>query len=164
MILGMSISAFTALHVVISLIALFAGGLVLAGMIAGKDRRTVTGAYLGLTALTSITGFLCPASQILPSHIFGIISVAVLAVAATGYYGFHLAGAWRPAYVVTALTAFYLNVFVAVVQSFLKIRALNALAPTGSEPAFLITQVAVLVAFVSLGFFAFKRFRHGTAP
>jgi uncharacterized membrane protein len=63
---------------------------------------------------------------------------------------FHLVGAWRWIYVVGAATALYLNVFVLIVQAFLKVPLLNALAPTQTEPPFLITQVVVLAIFVVL--------------
>jgi len=159
MILGMSFAAFTALHVAISLFALAAGAAVLFEMLAGRDRPIVTGAFLTLTSLTSITGFMFPASQVLPSHIVGLISLAVLGFAITGYYGFRFSGWWRPTYVVATVAAFYLNAFVGVVQAFLKIGPLNALAPTGSEPAFLAAQIIVLAAFVALGILAVKRFR-----
>ena len=58
----------------------------------------------------------------------------------------------------TALTAFYLNVFVAVTQAFQKLPFLRALAPNGSEPPFVITQLLVLIGFISLGVAAAKRF------
>jgi hypothetical protein len=51
---------------------------------------------------------------------------------------------------VDGLTALYLNVFVLIVQAFLKVPLLNALAPTQTEPPFLITQVVILALFVVL--------------
>jgi hypothetical protein len=159
MILGMSFTAFTALHVAISLLALVAGAIAVFEMLGGRDRPLVTGTFLTLTSLTSITGFLFPASQILPSHIVGVISLLALAFAITGYYGFRFSGWWRSTYVVAALTAFYLNTFVGVVQAFLKVGVLNALAPTGSELPFLIAQIIVLAVFLTLGVLAMKRFR-----
>ena len=66
----------------------------------------------------------------------GAISLVVLAVALFALYGRHLAGAWRWIYVVTAILALYLNVFVGVVQAFQKVSFLQPLAPTQSELPF----------------------------
>jgi hypothetical protein len=68
----------------------------------------------------------------------------------------HVAGVWRPIYVITAVASLYLNVFVLVVQSFVKVSALNALAPTQSEPPFALTQVVVLAIFVLIAIFTFR--------
>ena len=158
MILGMSLPAFTAFHVFISLAALLAGVPLLAGLLQNREYRYVTPAFLGLTTATSVTGFLFPATQVLPSHITGMISLLVLAAAFAARGPFGLKGPWRWIYVACAVTAFYLNMFVTVVQAFLKVPALNALAPTGSEPPFLVAQIVVLFAFVAAGIRAAKRF------
>ena len=110
------------------------------------------------TILTSVTGFLFPADTLLPSHVFGIISLVVLALAMLGLYVFRLGGAWRPVYVVTAAIALYLNSFVGVVQAFQKLPFLNPLAPTQSEPPFFAAQIVVLAIFVLLGFRAVRAF------
>ncbi|MGA9040017.1 MAG: hypothetical protein WB421_05730 [Terriglobales bacterium] len=159
MVLGMSLSAFTLLHVVISLIGIGSGLVVLFGMLSGKRLDGWTGLFLLTTALTSVTGFFFPFTHLLPSHKVGIISMVVLAIAVLARYALHLAGAWRSIYVVTAVLALYLNVFVLVVQSFLKVSALHALAPTGTEPPFLVAQLVVLVIFIGLTIFAVKKFR-----
>ena len=101
--------------------------------------------FLLSTVLTSVTGFLFPVEHLLPSHKVGILSLIVLAVAILALYAFHVSGKWRAIYVITAVMALYLNCFVAVVQSFLKIPALHAMAPTGTEPAFLVAQTIVLI-------------------
>jgi len=158
MIIGLSVGAFTTLHVIISLIGLAAGVLAAAAMLADKRPGVETAVFLCATVLTSATGFLFHSAKIGPPHIVGAISLVVLALACAALYAFHLKGAWRPVYVVTAFLALYLNAFVGVVQAFDKISALKALAPTGSEPAFLVAQLLVLAAFVVLGFLATKRF------
>ena len=158
MIIGLSVGAFTALHVIISLIGLLAGVLAVAAMLADKRPGAETAVFLGFTILTSATGFLFHSAKIGPPHIVGVLSLVVLAVACVALYGFRLKGVWRPVYVITALMALYFNAFVAVVQAFDKIAALKALAPTGSEPPFLVAQLAVLAAFVVLGFLATRRF------
>ncbi len=158
MVLGMSLSTFTLLHVIISLAGIGAGFVVVYGLLNGKRLDGWTAIFLTTTVLTSVTGFLFPFEKLLPSHIVGCISLVVLAIAIWARYGGRLAGASRWIYVVTAAIALYLNCFVAVVQAFLKIPALHALAPTGSEPPFLVAQCVVLAVFVWLTWRAAKRF------
>lgn len=159
MILGMSLSTFTLVHVMISLVGIGSGLIVLFGMLSGKRLDGWTALFLTTTVLTSATGFLFPFDHLLPSHKVGIISLVMLAIAILARYGLHLAGAWRSIYVVTAVIALYLNVFVLVVQGFLKVHALNALAPTQSEPPFLIAQLVVMALFIVLTIFAVEKFR-----
>jgi MFS family permease len=83
----------------------------------------------------------------------------VLAVAILARYAFHLEGPWRWIYVVSAVIALYLNVFVGIVQSFEKVPALKAMAPTQSEPPFVVTQLVALALFIVLAIFAARRFR-----
>lgn len=159
MILGMSLSTFTILHTIISLIGIAAGIVVLIDMLAGRNRAGWTAVFLVATILTSVTGYFFPVTTVLPSHIVGAISLVVLAIALYALYGRHLSGAWRPIYVAGAVLAAYLNSFVGVVQAFQKLPFLNPLAPTQSEPPFLIAQTLVLVIFVVAGIAAAKRFR-----
>ncbi len=161
MILGMSTSTFTLIHVVISLAGIGSGAIVMYGLLTGKRLDGWTAVFLGTTVATSVTGFLFPFHQLLPSHILGILSLLVLAVAIPARYRFHTAGAWRWIYVVGAALALYFNVFVLVVQAFLKIPSLHALAPTGKEAPFAIAQLVVLLLFVGLTILAVKRFHVG---
>ena len=156
MILGMSPLLFV--HVVISLIGIATGLVVFYGLLTGKPQGGWTAVFLATTVLTSVTGFPLPATQLLPSHIVGVLSLVLLGVAIAALYVFRLAGAWRWIYVATALAALYLNVFVGVVQSFQKLAFLKALAPTQSEPPFLVAQILVLGLFIVLGIVAAKRF------
>ena len=162
MILGMSTSTFTLVHVVLSLVGIFAGLAVLVGMFGSKRLDGWTALFLATTVLTSVTGFPFPRDHVLPSHIVGVISLVVLAIAIFALYSRHLAGAWRWIYVVGAVVALYLNVFVLVVQAFLKVAFLNALAPTQSDPPFIVTQLVVLGIFVLLGIVAVRSFRPQT--
>lgn len=162
MILGMSVSAFTQLHVIISLIGIGAGALVAYGFITGRSLPTWTALFLITTVLTSVTGFMFPFKAIGPPHIFGVISLVALALGIFALYVRRLTGSWRRMYIATALLSLYLNVVVAVVQAFQKIPSLNVLAPTGSEPPVAITQLAVLALFILLGFRSFRRFRPPT--
>ena len=159
MILGISASTYTLLHVVISLVGIGSGFVVLFGLLAGKRLDGWTALFLATTVATSVTGFGFPFDHLLPSHIVGILSLVVLALAIVARYALHLAGAWRRVYVISAVVALYFNTFVLVVQSFLKVPALHALAPTQAEPPFAIAQGAVLVLFIVLGTLAAKRFR-----
>jgi len=158
MIFGMTTATFTLVHVVLSLVGIFSGLVVTFGLIAGKRFDGWTAVFLITTVATSATGFGFPTDHLLPSQVIGMISLVVLAVAIVARYALHLAGVWRRIYVVTAVLALYLNFFVLVVQSFLKVPALNALAPTQSEPPFLVAQVVVVAAFIALGVLAWRRF------
>lgn len=158
MIIGLSVGAFTTLHVIISLIGLASGAVALLAMLGDKKPGPWTAVFLCSTILTSATGFLFHSAKIGPPHVVGLLSLAVLAVAVIALYGLKLKGVWRPVYVVCAVVAFYFNAFVGVVQAFGKIEPLRALAPTGSEPPFVAAQLALLVAFVLLGWMAAKRF------
>jgi hypothetical protein len=161
MVLGMSLSAFTTLHVVISLIAIVSGFIVMFGLFGSNRMPGLTALFLLLTILTSATGFLFPFTELLPSHIVGILSLVLLAIACIALYGMKLSGAWRWIYVVTAMVSLYLNVFVLVTQSFLKVPALTALAPGNppSGPVFAAVQGVVLVFFVLVIIGAVRRFR-----
>jgi hypothetical protein len=158
MILGMSTSAFTLFHVVLSLIGIVAGIVVAGAMLGSKTANGWTALFLATTVLTSVTGFLFPSDKVLPSHIFGAVSLLVLIIAIAALYGYRLARSWRGIYVVSALVALYLNVFVLVAQAFQKVAILNALAPTQSDPGFIIAQLIVLALFVVLGIGAVRRF------
>jgi hypothetical protein len=159
MILGVTTSTYTLIHVLISVIAIGSGLVALWGMIRNKPLDGITAIFLATTVLTSLTGFGFPFTHLTPGIIVGIISLVVLTIAIAARYGFHLSGVWRLAYVVTAMMALYLNVFVLVVQSFEKAPALRALAPTQSEPPFVATQLVVLVLFIVLTLLAGKKFR-----
>jgi len=157
MILGLSDSTFTTIHVVLSLIGIASGILVLLGWLGAKRSEGLTALFLATTLLTSVTALMFPGS-IDPGKVIAILSLAVLALALVALYVNHLAGAWRWIYLVAALLALYFNVFVAVVQSFQKIAPLAVLAPTQSEPPFVVAQVAVMAIFIALGVLAVRRF------
>lgn len=159
MILGLPTAIFTLLHVLISLVGIGSGLAVMYGLLTSKsfDRWTVV--FLVTTTLTSLTGFAFPNKHITPGIVVGVLSLIVLAVAILARYRAQLRGAFRPIYVVTAVVALYFNVFVLVVQSFEKVPALNALAPTQKEAPFKIAQTVVLILFVAATVLALKRFR-----
>jgi hypothetical protein len=157
--MSLGLTIFTLVHVVISLIGILSGLVVASGFLTAKRLDGWTPTFLGSTVLTSVTGFLFPFHGLLPSHVVGLISLVILALAIFARYGRELAGAWRTTYVLTAMLALYLNVFVLVVQLFQKVPALKAVAPTQTEPPFKVAQIAVLVLFVMLTILAAVRFR-----
>jgi hypothetical protein len=149
---------FTIVHVVISLIGILSGLVVLGGLFTSNRMCAWTLLFLVTTVATSVTGFFFPFQGVTPAIILGLLSLLILTPTLVALYSFQLAGAWRWIYVVGAVTALYFNVFVLVVQSFLKVPALHALAPKGSEPPFAIVQGIVLVLFVLGGIKAVRRF------
>ena len=156
---GMSLATYTLVHVLISLVGIGSGLVVLFGLVAAKRLERWTAVFLATTVATSVTGFGFPFDHLLPSHKVGFISLVVLAIAIAARYAFRLRGAWRHVYVAGAALALYLNVFVGVVQSFLKVPVLKALAPTQTEPPFVVSKGIVLVLFVGLAIIAAIRFR-----
>ena len=163
MVLGMPLATFTFLHVLISLVGIASGLIVLERFFRNPTLGVSNVVFLITTILTSVTGFLFPFKAFGPPHIVGVISLVVLAIALFALHAGNLVGPWRWIYVCGAVLALYLNVFVAVVQSFDKIGRLRALAPTGSEPPFAITQGIVLLIFIGVGIVALVRFRPPTA-
>jgi hypothetical protein len=167
MILGMSVAAFTQLHVIISLIAILSGILVVLAMLSARLMPGMTTLFLILTVATSVTGFMFPtpvdAPRVIgsldPANVVGVISLIFLALAILALYSYKLAGSWRAIYVISAIVALYFNCFVLVAQSFQKIAFLHALAPTQKEPPFAVAQVILLILFVGLGIAAFRKFR-----
>jgi hypothetical protein len=155
------------LHVVISLIAIVSGLIVMFGLLGSRSMPGLTAIFLVLTILTNVTGFVIPpllTQTLLPSHIIGLLSLVLLAIACIAFYAMRLVGFWRPVYVVTAMVSLYLNIFVLVIQSFLKIPALQALAPAvppnpPAGPVFAAVQGIVLVFFVVVTIGAWRRYR-----
>jgi len=155
---GMTLGTFTVIHVVLSLIGIGAGLVVLVGLIGGSYFGVWTALFLSATVLTCVTGFGFPVDHVLPSHIVGVVCLVALVLAIVALYALHLRGVWRAIYVVSAGLALYLNVFVGVVQAFLKVPALHALAPQQTEAPFLVAQLLVLALFVVLTIAAARRF------
>ncbi|AMN44730.1 hypothetical protein RHPLAN_63210 [Rhodoplanes sp. Z2-YC6860] len=145
--MGIGLATFTDLHVLISLIGIVAGLIAMIGWLKSDPSRIPTAIFLAATILTSVTGFFFPFTKLLPSHIVGVISLILLAFATFASYGRHFLGIWRPIYTVAALLSLYLNVFVLIVQAFMKIPLLKVWAPTQTEPAFLVAQGTVFLLF-----------------
>ena len=153
----------TTIHVVLSLIGIASGFLVIFQMIGGKTLGGLNAVFLGTTVLTSVTGFFFPITKLTPGLVIGAISLVVLAVSLFALYSKQLAGGWRTAYVVTAVLAQFFNVLVLIVQSFQKIPALHAHAPTDDAPIVKICQLAALGLCIVLGIFAARNFKTAAA-
>jgi uncharacterized membrane protein (DUF441 family) len=159
LILGMSLKTFTYLHVAISLMGIGAGFIVVIGMINRRRLVAVAALFLITTALTSLTGFMFPFKGVTPGIVIGILSLIVLVLAAIARRRVQTSGFWRGTYVISSVLALFFNFFVLIVQSFEKIPALNALAPTQTELPFKAAQLAALVIFVGLATLAYRKFR-----
>ncbi len=149
----------TIIHVAIRLLAIASGFVVVFGLIVGRRLNLWTASFLATTIATSVTGFGFPIHGVTPGIVLGVVSLVVLAIALYARYVGQLAGAWRPVYVITAVIALYLNVFVLIVQSFQKVSALKAMAPTQSEAPFVVAQLIAMLAFIVLGVLGTKGFR-----
>jgi len=154
MIFGMT--TFTQIHVALSLIGILAGFAVAFGLLTAKRLDGWTAIFLISTVATSVTGFFFPFHGFTPAIGVGLVSLVVLAVAIFARYSRRLARAWRWIYVVAAMIALFLNVFVLIVQLFQKVPALKALAPTQSEAPFLVAQLVAFALFVLLTIFAVR--------
>lgn len=150
---------FTLIHVLLSVLGLMAGLVVLGGLLAGDAMEGWTAFFLITTVLTSLTGYGFPFTRVLPPHVVGAVSLAVLALAVVARYGQQMQGRWRTVYVLSAVAALYLNVLVLLVQLFVKTPALAELAPTQQEAPFALTQAGVLLLFLGLGWQALRGFR-----
>lgn len=155
------LTAFTIFHVLISLVGIGAGFVVMLGMIGSRRLNGWTSLFLWTTLATTLTGFMFPFHKLLPSYYVGFISTLILVIAIVARYPKRMDGIWRWIYVVTAIVGQYLNVFVLVVQLFLKVPTLHALAPNGNEPPFLISQVVVMLLFIMWGILAVRKFHPG---
>jgi hypothetical protein len=160
MIFGMT--PLTFVHVALSLVGIVSGFVVLWGLLTARQLDDWTVLFLVSTVATSVTGFLFPFERLLPSHVLGIISLVVLAIAIVARYPRHLSGVWRRIYAISAVIALYLNFFVLIVQSFLKVPALHAVAPNQTESPFAITQLVALVLFALFAVGSAIRFRGET--
>jgi hypothetical protein len=156
--------AYTIFHVILSLLAIAAGFVILGGFLTGRRLDGWNAFFLVTTVATSATGFGFPFVRFLPSHGVGIVSLVILAVAIYARYSRRLAGGWQTAYIVTAIAAFYLNFFVLIVQAFLKVPSLHALAPKQTEWPFAVAQLVALAAFIYFGVLAVKKSRSPSLP
>jgi hypothetical protein len=157
MILGFSI--YTWIHTLLSLVAIVAGFVVLLGLFASRRRDGWAAIFLAAAVLTSATGFGFPFTGFVPSHWVGVVALLLLVPTILAFYLFRLAGPWRFIYAVGAVANLNFLDFVLIVQLFLKVPSLHALAPTQSEPAFAVVQLVATVLFVVLAVVASIRFR-----
>jgi hypothetical protein len=152
-------SAFTFVHVLITLVGIVSGLAVLFGMLNGRRLDGWTLIFLVFTVATSVTGFFFPFHGVTPAIILGVLSLIVLLPTVLARYTFAMHGAWRGVYVIGSVIALYFNCFVLVVQLFAKLPTLHAFAPNGNEPPFAAAQGLLLILFIAAGVLSFRRFR-----
>lgn len=176
MIIGLSVQAFTIIHVIISLVAIVSGLVVVFGLIGSHRLPRLTSLFWTMTVLTTVTGFMfflspTQAKVLTPAAATGIIATVFFVLGLIALYGKQLYGRWRWIYAVSATVSLYLNIFVLIVQSFQKLSFINpaaSLTPPFPNPPFepvqfnfLVAQVAALVIAVMLGIVTALKFRRG---
>lgn len=149
-------------HTIISFVAILTGIFVVARLVGGSLPPLWTEFFLATAIVTSATGFLFPFSQVLPSHVVGAVALVVLAATLVAQYVFHFAGPWRATYAIGLVASLYLLLFVLIAQAFMKIAALNRLAPTQGEPPFAIAQAILLAVCIFIGWRALRAFHPGS--
>jgi hypothetical protein len=155
----LNLTPFAWIHTILSLVALVAGTVVIAELLASRTPPLSTALYLAAAVATSVTGFFFRGVPFGLAHWIGVISLAALLPAVLALYRFDLVGAWRWIYVVGVVIGFYFLLFVTIAQAFRKVLVLTALAPTQSEPPFAVTQLVALAVVVLLAVAALIRFR-----
>ena len=176
MIIGLSVPAFTLLHVVITLIAIVSGFVVVFGMIGSHRLPKTTSLFWTMTVLTTVTGFMfflspTQVKALTPAAATGIVATIVFVIGLLALYVKHLYGAWRWLYTGAATISLYLNVFVLITQSFGKLTFLNPavtlksmVGPPFGQPTdfhFAIVQGVTLLIFLMLGIVTAWKFRRG---
>ena len=151
-------NTYTLFHVLLSLVGILSGLVVLYGLLNAQRLPAWTQLFVWTTVATTLTGFGFPFNGFTPAIGTGIVSTLVLIFLLVALFAKKLIGPWRTVYVITAVISLYLNVFVLIVQLFLKVPALHALAPQGKEPPFAIAQGIALLFFIVAGYLAVKRF------
>lgn len=179
MIVGLSVGAFTLVHVFITLVAIASGFVVVFGLIGSHRLPKTTAIFWLMTVLTTVTGFMfflspTQAKILTPAAATGIVATIVLIPGLIALYARHLSGNWRWIYVVSAVISLYLNVFVLIVQSFGKLKIINPSAsfdppfgppfPPPTDFHFAVVQGVTLVIFVMLGIVATIKFKRGLSP
>jgi hypothetical protein len=154
----MILHIYTIVHTLISLVGIVTGFVVVLGLLAGQRLNSWTKWFFASTLATSVTGFFFPFHGFTPAYTVGALSLVLLGLALFARYPRKLLGPWRWVYIVTAMIALYLNVFVGIVQSFLKIPALHAIAPTQAEAPFQIAQLVTVALFLVLTISVLVRF------
>ena len=156
--LGLSADLLLQVHVVLSLLQIPVGLYLALELCRGRAPAATTLLFFALAALTSLTGFPLPPFGFDPPRAIGILTLLLLAASAFAFYSRGAIGLWRPVFVIGSIAALYLDIFVAIVQAFQKLPAFQRLAPTQSEPPFVILQVAALALCIVIGFYAVRRF------
>ena len=155
MIPGMSLPAFTLLHVVLSLIALAAGLVVAAGFLSSRAMPGIAALFLWSILLATLTGLAFPSTRFGMGHKLGFVSALVLLPTFAALYIHRLAGAWRWIYTTGCLTVLWLNGVIGVFQAFAK---LDLLRPHAQPAVIDAAQFVLFVAYAALALLAAGRF------
>ena len=99
----------TFIHVILSLVSLGTGLLLISAFLARRRAPLLSGIFLIMAVGTSLTGFLFPFHGVTPGLVVGLVSLAVLTLAAIA-----LARKWSRAYMISAVIAQSLNVLVLI--------------------------------------------------
>jgi hypothetical protein len=157
MVLGLTIFAWV--HTILSLVALVAGIVVVKELLSSSVSRGWTALFVVTAFSTSATGFVFPFERFIDSHWTGLAALVVLALIILAHYVFRLTGFWRWIYSLGMVLSLYFLALVAIAQAFKKVPVLTAMAPTQSEPPFLVAQLVVLAIFGVVSISAVRKFR-----
>lgn len=149
----------TVFHTALSFLALFLGLFVVVVLLGAGDKPRLVGWFLATAIITTLTGFLFPFHGFTPAIGVGIVSCVILAVGLIARYALHRRGGWRHADTLALILTEYLLVFVGIAQAFLKVPSLHALAPTGTETPFKVSQAVLLTVTVIVAILAIRRSR-----
>ena len=161
----MSLSTFTVVHVVLSLVGIASGVLVLRRPSASPKAWGLTTLFLATTLATSVTGllYLLEFPRFRLGHGIGVASLLVFVPTLLALWRHRLVGPWRGIYVTGAATLLYLNAFIAVMQAFAKIGFLRALPATSLGSPLFLAHLLVLAISVWLAIHAFAYLQPGGA-
>lgn len=149
----MSLPAFTALHVAISLLALVLGVPAVLRLFGVALSSVWTGLFILLAAATSATGFMFPFVGVTPAFVIGVVAGLVLAVVVAG----QVLGRWPALQAGGIVASHYLLVFVTIAQIFNKTLVVNDAGQTVAGLAFGVSEGAALLVYVVVGAKAVRR-------
>ena len=148
-------------HMLSGLTGIVSGLVVVGGMFARKRMRKWVAVFLSATLAACVTGFyFLPVGGFTSAQCVGLFCSILLGMASYAFYIQELAGNWNQVYAVAVVEALFLNVLIAIAQSFQHFRFLKDLAPTQSSPIYVAVKLALLILFIAIGVLAAKRAGH----
>lgn len=146
------------IHVAFGLIAIGAGAALLLRMLTGEFLEKWAAVFLKSALAASVTGLLFPLHHLQPTHVAAMFGIYVSGAAVLAWRRFQLAGTWALTFALSIIILVAVSTFVAIAHAFRFVPVLRALAPTQSAPAFVVTEIVVILPLVALGVFAVCRF------